>query len=87
MLVSMTPRNLLATLLVSPLLLAACDDKPPTDQDRKSVKDGGKAESKAGKQLENAKQDIEAVEKQMQDKADENFEKSGGENAVERGVP
>lgn len=82
----MTPRNLLATVLVSPLLLAACDDKPPADQDRKSVMDGGKAESKAGKQLEDAKQDIEAVEKQMADKAEENFDKSAGENAGQRGM-
>ncbi|MFO7561861.1 MAG: hypothetical protein R6X02_04415 [Enhygromyxa sp.] len=78
-------RPLLVTLLAAPLLLAACEDDKPK-QDRKSVMEGGKAESKAGKQLEQAKQDIEAVEQQMQDKADENFEKSAGENAP-RGLP
>lgn len=80
-----TLRALLVPVLAAPLLLAACkDDKPK--QDRKSVMDGGKAESKAGKQLEQAKQDIEAVEQQMQDKADEEFEKSAGDNA-RRGLP
>ena len=76
----------LALAFALPLLLAACDDKP-AEQDRKSVMQGGKAESQAGKQLEGAKQEIEATEKQLQDRADEQFEKSAGENAGQRGVP
>ncbi|KIG16663.1 hypothetical protein DB30_04282 [Enhygromyxa salina] len=73
--------------MLSPGLLACDDDKAKNDAgDRKSVIEGGKAESEPGKQLERAKQEIDATEKQMQDRADENFEKSGGEK-VERGLP
>jgi hypothetical protein len=74
-----------ALLVTSLVTLAACDDKKPTD-DRKSVIEGGKAESAPGKQLEKAKQDIDGVEQQLQDRADEQFEKSAGEQAG-RGVP
>ena len=78
-------RSVFALLIVSPGLLACDDEKKPAD-DRKSVIEGGKAESEAGKKVERAKQEIDATEKLMQDRADENFEKSGGEK-VERGVP
>lgn len=78
-------RFVFALLILSPGLLACDDDKQPA-ADRKSVIEGGKAESEAGKKVERAKQEIDATEKLMQDRADENFEKSGGEK-VERGVP
>lgn len=74
----------LSFALLASGVLSACDDKPKDD--RKSVIEGGKAESEPGKQLERAKQDIDAAEKQLQDRADEQFEKSAGEQ-VERGVP
>ena len=67
------------------VLLGACDDPPPNN-DRKSVIDGGKAESRAGKQLENAKREIDDTEKLMQDQDADRFERSGGEK-VERGMP
>ena len=76
-----------ASLLVLGLALSACDDPPPPNKaDRKSVIEGGKAESAAGKKVEAAKKEIDATEKLMQDRADDQFEKSGGEK-IERGMP
>ena len=74
--------------LALPLALGAlaCDDGKAPDQDRKSVVDGGKPESAAGRQVENAKKEIEAVEKTMEKEDADRFEKSGGEQ-VQRGVP
>jgi len=73
---------MLAAIL--PLTLAACDDDPPK-QERKSVVEGGKAESAPGKQLEGAKREIDEVEKVMQERADDNFEKTADEK-VPRGL-
>lgn len=84
-------RPLLATAagLVLVLGALACDDQPAEakqpDQ-AKSVIEGGTPESAAGRKLEDAKQKIDAAEKQMQDRDDEIFEKSAGEQAP-RGVP
>lgn len=75
-----------AALLGLGLTLVACDDDPPPNQDRKSVIEGGKAESRAGKQLEKAKKEIDDTEKVMQDQDADRFERSGGEK-VQRGMP
>ena len=79
--------RLCSSIAASVLCLAAvaCDDKPPANE-RKSVIEGGKAESAPGKQLERAKQDIEGAERQLQERADDQFDKSAPEQ-VERGVP
>jgi hypothetical protein len=70
------------------LFAGACSDKtpPPPKVDGRSVIEGGKAESAAGRKVEDAKREIDGAEKKMQDRADDVFEKSGGEK-VERGVP
>lgn len=75
----------LASALVS-LGLAACDDKPAPQPDRKSVMEGGKAESEAGRKVERAKQDIEGAERQLEERSDRVFEQSQGEQGA-RGVP
>ena len=74
----------LVGLLGLGLALAACDDSPPNN-DRKSVIEGGKAESKAGKKLENAKKEIDETEKLMEEQDADRFERSAGEK-VERGM-
>lgn len=66
--------------------LAACDDKPAPPPDRKSVMEGGKAESEAGRKVERAKQDIEGAERQLEERSDRVFEQSQGEQGA-RGVP
>ena len=73
-------------LLASSLVVACTKEAPPPPADNKSVIEGGKAESAAGRKVEDAKREIDATEKQLQDRADDQFEKSAGEN-VERGVP
>ena len=77
---------LLSCLFVLSTLAACTKDAPPPPADNKSVIEGGKAESAAGRKVEDAKREIDATEKQLQDRADDQFEKSAGEN-VERGVP
>ena len=82
----MSAARIVPCVLVA-LLTLACDDEPAENKaDRKSVVEGGKAESAAGKKVENAKKEIEATEKLMQDRDADRFERSGGEK-VERGVP
>ncbi len=78
-----------AASLVLSLGLAACDDGPADPSkagDKRSVMEGGKAESEAGKKVEHAKERIDDAEKQLEVRDDEVFEKSQGEQ-VERGVP
>lgn len=82
----MTALRLITTLaLCTSFALAGCDDKPKPD-DRKSVIEGGKAETAEGKKLENAKREIEGAEKQLEDRADRMYE-SAQDEKVERGVP
>ena len=50
------------------------------------MKEGGKARSAPGRQLEDAKQKIDGAEQKLQDRSDDMFEKSAGEK-VERGAP
>jgi len=76
-----------AALLVVCLAGTACDDGPaPKPADPRSVIEGGKAESEAGKQVEHAKERIDDAEKQLEARDEEVFEKSAGEQAG-RGVP
>ncbi len=57
--------------------VSGCDDKPKPEP--------GKAESAAGKQLENAKQKIEGAEQQLQERDDRVYEAAQDEK-VERGM-
>jgi hypothetical protein len=50
------------------------------------VLEGGKSESAEGKKLENAKQKVDDVEQQLNDRADRVYE-SAQDEKVERGVP
>lgn len=77
-----SPLLVLASSLV--LTTLACDDKPAPD--RKSVIEGGKPESDAGRKVERAKQDIEGAERQLEERSDRVFEQSQGEQGA-RGVP
>jgi hypothetical protein len=80
-----SPLTLLALALA--LTGLACDDKPaPPPAERKSVMEGGKAESEAGRKVERAKQDIEGAERQLEERSDRVFEQSQGEQGA-RGVP
>lgn len=58
----------------------------PDKGDGKSVMEGAKARSAPGRTVEEAKQKVDAVEGQLEERSDEMFEKSAGEK-VERGGP
>ncbi|PRQ04652.1 hypothetical protein ENSA5_06080 [Enhygromyxa salina] len=77
-----------AALVALAFAASACDDDAGANKggDRRSVVEGGKAESAPGKKLEHAKEQIEEAEKKMEDADADRFERSAGEK-VERGLP
>ena len=82
------PRFVCTSLLTLGLVLGTFGcDAGAKDQERKSVIEGGKPESAAGRKLDKAKQEVDAVEKTMEREDQDRFERSAGENAPSRGVP
>lgn len=86
----MLPTRVLRSCCAVAVLLAlgplACDDQDAAKADRKSVIEGGKPESDAGRKLEDANNKIDGAEQQLQDREDRVFEQSKGEQGG-RGVP
>jgi hypothetical protein len=76
-------------VLALALALPGCrgQSPPPAGEgDGKSVKEGAKARSAPGRQVEDAKKEVDAAQEQLQNRSDDMFEKSAGDK-VERGAP